>query len=292
MAGNLHHTTPAWYAWRDGPPASVTAHGAGRADGPELPQLPGSVHPGSGSAARSSPTLHLSGAQAGSMQLVFILSFALISPAFGWLGDRRTRFSAGRHWCLRLERRHRRLRACNHLRHPAGRARADRRRRGELHGRHAIPDLGFLSGRSARAGSGAVLRGDPDRIGGRLHDRRRDQCALGMARGVLRRGSTGRSTGSRPAHVPRSRSRYVRRRKGPGTAHGARHPRRPEGATELRLQHRRADPLYVRGRRPRVLDAHLLRGGAAVAARGGFAKLRHRAGARRFRGDADRRARG
>jgi MFS transporter, Spinster family, sphingosine-1-phosphate transporter len=37
--------------------------------------------------------LHLSGAQAGSMQLVFILSFAVISPAFGWLGDRRTRFS-------------------------------------------------------------------------------------------------------------------------------------------------------------------------------------------------------
>ena len=37
--------------------------------------------------------LHLSGAEAGSMQLVFILSFAVISPVFGWLGDRRTRFS-------------------------------------------------------------------------------------------------------------------------------------------------------------------------------------------------------
>jgi predicted MFS family arabinose efflux permease len=36
--------------------------------------------------------LHLSGAQAGSMQLVFILAFAVISPAFGWLGDRRARF--------------------------------------------------------------------------------------------------------------------------------------------------------------------------------------------------------
>ena len=37
--------------------------------------------------------LHLSGAQAGSMQLVFILAFAVISPLFGWLGDRRARFS-------------------------------------------------------------------------------------------------------------------------------------------------------------------------------------------------------
>jgi MFS transporter, Spinster family, sphingosine-1-phosphate transporter len=37
--------------------------------------------------------LHLSGTQAGSMQLVFILAFAVISPLFGWLGDRRARFS-------------------------------------------------------------------------------------------------------------------------------------------------------------------------------------------------------
>ena len=36
--------------------------------------------------------LHLSGTQAGSMQLVFILTFAMISPLFGWLGDRRARF--------------------------------------------------------------------------------------------------------------------------------------------------------------------------------------------------------
>ncbi len=36
--------------------------------------------------------LKLSGAEAGSMQLVFILAFAVISPLFGWLGDRRARF--------------------------------------------------------------------------------------------------------------------------------------------------------------------------------------------------------
>jgi MFS family permease len=36
--------------------------------------------------------LHLSDTQAGSLQMAFILSFALISPVFGWLGDRRARF--------------------------------------------------------------------------------------------------------------------------------------------------------------------------------------------------------
>jgi MFS transporter, Spinster family, sphingosine-1-phosphate transporter len=36
--------------------------------------------------------LRLSGTEAGSLQLVFILSFAVISPLFGWLGDRRARF--------------------------------------------------------------------------------------------------------------------------------------------------------------------------------------------------------
>ena len=36
--------------------------------------------------------LRLSDTQAGSLQMAFILSFALISPVFGWLGDRRARF--------------------------------------------------------------------------------------------------------------------------------------------------------------------------------------------------------
>jgi MFS family permease len=36
--------------------------------------------------------LHLSGTQAGSLQFAFLLTFALISPLFGWLGDRRARF--------------------------------------------------------------------------------------------------------------------------------------------------------------------------------------------------------
>jgi len=40
-----------------------------------------------------SDELHMSGTQAGSLQFAFILTFAIVSPLFGWLGDRRTRFS-------------------------------------------------------------------------------------------------------------------------------------------------------------------------------------------------------
>lgn len=36
--------------------------------------------------------LHLTDAQAGSLQTLFILSYAIVSPAAGWLGDRRPRF--------------------------------------------------------------------------------------------------------------------------------------------------------------------------------------------------------
>jgi predicted MFS family arabinose efflux permease len=36
--------------------------------------------------------LHMSGAQSGSLQFAFILTFAIVSPLFGWLGDRRARF--------------------------------------------------------------------------------------------------------------------------------------------------------------------------------------------------------
>jgi MFS family permease len=39
-----------------------------------------------------SKSLHLSDAQAGSLQTLFILTYALISPLMGWLGDRRPRF--------------------------------------------------------------------------------------------------------------------------------------------------------------------------------------------------------
>ncbi|HMF42651.1 MAG TPA: MFS transporter, partial [Polyangia bacterium] len=40
-----------------------------------------------------SAELHMSGAKAGSLQFAFILTFAIVAPLFGWLGDRRTRFS-------------------------------------------------------------------------------------------------------------------------------------------------------------------------------------------------------
>jgi len=48
--------------------------------------IPGAVLPS------ISRDLHLSDTQAGSLQMAFILTFALTSPVFGWLGDRRARF--------------------------------------------------------------------------------------------------------------------------------------------------------------------------------------------------------
>jgi MFS transporter, Spinster family, sphingosine-1-phosphate transporter len=48
--------------------------------------IPGAVLPS------ISRDLHLSDTQAGSLQMAFILTFALVSPVFGWLGDRRARF--------------------------------------------------------------------------------------------------------------------------------------------------------------------------------------------------------
>jgi predicted MFS family arabinose efflux permease len=40
-----------------------------------------------------SAALRMSGTQSGSLQFAFILTFAIFSPLFGWLGDRRTRFT-------------------------------------------------------------------------------------------------------------------------------------------------------------------------------------------------------
>jgi predicted MFS family arabinose efflux permease len=40
-----------------------------------------------------SAELHMSGTKGGSLQFAFILTFAFVAPLFGWLGDRRTRFS-------------------------------------------------------------------------------------------------------------------------------------------------------------------------------------------------------
>jgi MFS transporter, Spinster family, sphingosine-1-phosphate transporter len=39
-----------------------------------------------------SADLHMSGTQSGSLQFAFILTFAVVSPLFGWLGDKRARF--------------------------------------------------------------------------------------------------------------------------------------------------------------------------------------------------------
>ena len=144
--------------------ASVTPRGARRADGPELPQLPRSLHPGRGAAAIVAD-LHLSGTQAGSLQLAFILTFAVDLAGVRLAGRPASAVSAGGHRRLRLERRHRSASGLATTFALLLLARApDRRRRGELHGRHAVPDLGLLPGRAARASAGPLLRGDPDRI--------------------------------------------------------------------------------------------------------------------------------
>ena len=101
-----------------------------------------------------------------------------------------------------------------------------------------------------------------------------DRRALGLARGVLRRGRAGRCAGGAAAHVPGSRraARFDRREGASRPRRGARHVRRAARAPQLRLQHGRADHLHVRDRRPRVLDADVFRATcAASAARGGVA---------------------
>src|SRR6185295_8701772 len=91
MAGNLHHRAPAWYACRDGPVASVASRGARGADGAEPAQLPRSVPPFAVLPALSA-SLHLSDTRAGVLQTLFIVSYMLVSPLAGWLGDRTGRF--------------------------------------------------------------------------------------------------------------------------------------------------------------------------------------------------------
>ena len=291
MAGNLHHRAPAWYASamaRLSPsPRAALAVLTGLNFLNYLDRfIPAAVLPA------IVADLHLSGTQAGSMQLVFILAFAVISPLFGWLGDRRARFPLAAVGCLRLERRHRRVGPGHDLRAADRGARADRRRRGELHRRHAVADLGLLPGRPPRARAGALLRGDPDRLGVRLHAGRRDQRALGLARGVLRRGRAGRGAGGAAAHVPRSC------RAAPSTPSKARAP----GAARDTFAALRARPSYFFNTVAQIIYTFAV-GGLAFWMPTYFVDVRHlplEVASRNFglvlvlsrlRRDADRRAR-
>jgi MFS family permease len=140
--------------------------------------------------------LHCRARRRGRCSWSFILAFAVISPLFGWLGDRRARFPAGRRigvlvWSVATVGSG--LATTFALLHRG--ARADRRRRGELHGRHALADLGLLP-RSTRGRALALFYArDPDRLGVRRRPRRARSTRTGVARGVLRRGRAGRGAG-------------------------------------------------------------------------------------------------
>ena len=100
-----------------------------------------------------------------------------------------------------------------------------------------------------------------------LRPGRRDQRALRLARGVLRRGRAGRGAGGASCSCSgiRRAARFdaVKRRARRGAV--ARHVRRRLRARPSFLYNTvGADHLHVRGRRPRVLDADLLRGACAT----------------------------
>src|SRR6185295_12498320 len=104
MAGNLHHRAPAWYACRDGPVASVATRHPRGADGPEPPELPGSLHPGGGPAGhhqRSSAVGHPGGVAADVLHPLLRLRLAGVrlagrpARALPAGGDRRGRLERG-----------------------------------------------------------------------------------------------------------------------------------------------------------------------------------------------------
>ena len=88
--------------------------------------------------------LKLSDAQAGALGTLFILTYALVSPVAGWLGDRHPRFKlAGLGvfvWSLAT------LGSGlgSHLRGAGGGARPHRRGGGQLRGHHAVAALRLL----------------------------------------------------------------------------------------------------------------------------------------------------
>ena len=101
--------------------------------------------------------LGLTDTQAGSLSTLFILSYALVSPVAGWLGRSAPTLPARGRRRPRLERGDLRLGPGADLRGAGVRARAHRRRRGELHGRHAVAALRLLSAGAARPGACALF---------------------------------------------------------------------------------------------------------------------------------------
>ena len=146
----------------------------------------------------------------------------------------------------RLERGDLRLGAGADLRGAAAGARADRRRRGELLGGHAVAALRLLPGRRGAGGALAhLLRGDPGRLGARVTSwAARSNAHFGWRRGVLRGRRAGRGAGAR-----RCSSCAIRRAARSTRAAG---PRAPTVAARCAAAPSRARPeLPLQHRRPR-----------------------------------------
>ncbi len=201
--------------------------------------------------------LHLKDSQAGSLSTLFILTYSLISPVAGWLGDRQPRFQLAAVGVFVWSAGDVRLGAGPDLPGAGGGARAHRRRRGELHGRHAVAALRLLPAGPPRTRAGDLLRRHPDRLGAGLRPRRRrsTRTSAGGGRSSWR---------ARPARRWRSPLLFLRDpprgaldvgagrwRRGAGVIADARVSAVSRGAAahaQLRLQHGGADHLHLRGR--------------------------------------------
>ena len=193
----------------------------------------------------------------------------------------------------RLERGDRLLRAGPVVRDAGAGTRADRRRRGELHRRHAVAAVRFLSARPTRARARHLLCRHPGRDGGRLRDRRTGRQALRLAQRLFRRRRARPAAGADPARAARSHPRHARsRRRGQqGRGHAARRHPHLSRTPELLLQHGGADHFHVHDRRPRVLDADLLRARPPHRRRQRDPDIRRPAAHSRLHRNADRRPR-
>ena len=267
MAGNLHHhrrrgTHAAMARSSPSPRAALAV-----LTGLNFLELPRSLHPGGRAAGdRRGPAPD---GRAGGVDRswCFILAYAVdLAAVAGWLGDRRARLplaAAGVFvWSVATFG----SGLAHDLRAADRGARADRRRRGQLRGRHAVADLRLLPGGPPRARPGDVLRGDPDRLGARLRAGRRDQRALGLARGVLRRGRAGRGAGGAAAHVPGSAARRASTRR--------RRPSRRPALARQRFAALRARPSFLFNTLAQIIYTFAV-GGLAAWMPTYFVRVRH-----------------
>ena len=239
--------------------------------------------------------LGISDAQGGLLQSLFIVSYSLVCPLAGWLGDRqpRLRLAAIGVFVWSVATVASGLAPTYAL--AAAGARGHRRRRGQLCRRHALAALGLLRGRAACARVlGHLLRGDPGRAA---------RSATSSAAWSARRTAGGRrssSPGRRAPCWPSCCCCLTEPRRGAMEPPGAAAPavaRRSRLAAASSARRRSylvntvgPDHLHVRHGRPGDVDADLLRAGARHPAGDRLGDLRPAPGGRRIRRHAARRS--